>query len=322
MDPLKRIDLRASLDEVMQKTTEAFSLGDVLTFSIIPTGYQECNIDLRTKKGRYVIKVFSQEKTRQRIDDVIWGYAHLHTRGTPLPTLEKTRDGHYVLEIPGILHPSFLCAFTYFEGKSLTQTPITDDDIAAITKSMGVIHTTPKVIGRYYDTMGIINVPAEYERNSDMLFADEKAWLKPVVAKLLRLDVSSFHQSIIHGSVEKENIIKNTEGNLCLLDLGCMDYNASVLDIGTYIANFTVHLTSDKRDHIIKLILDTYQKVLPLTPGELAALLTLIRAQYAAYVIRMTYYLRKGHDMTKQTQIWLDRGWDGLKTYQNTKSIV
>ena len=322
IDPLHRIDIALPIGEVVKKTALEFQLGDVLAFSVLSAGYQECNIDLRTASGRFVVKIFSREKTKHRIDDVMWGYSRFHKLGSLLPNPRTMKDGSYVLEIPGGTQPAFLAVFDFFAGKPLTQTPVTDADLTAITRAIVSIHKSPKTIGRYYDTLAIMNLAEEYEKKSDTLFADEIALIKPVIAKLHKLKISSFRHSVIHGSVEKENVLKNAEGTLCLLDLGCMDYNASVLDIATFIANFSAYLTEEKRNNLIQLILAAYQQSIPLTLPELAALPTLIRAQCAAYIIGMTYHMRKDHDMSKQTQTWLDRGWDGLRTFEKVSRII
>ncbi|HLD25323.1 MAG TPA: phosphotransferase [Patescibacteria group bacterium] len=308
-DFFSRVDSRTPLPDLLKHVAERFELGTVNHYEPILTGYQECNIDLTTTNGRYVVKIFSKEKTKLRIDDIIWGYMHLK-KDIPLPVIKPTKDGHHVLEIPG---PSYLCVFDYFEGKPLTQTPITDADLSSLTLSLSSLHKNPKTIDHYYDTMGIVNVAREYALKKDALFPDEQSLIEPVITKLQRIKLSSFRQSIIHGSMEKENVLKNSAGELCILDLGCMDYNASILDIATFIANFTVYLNEEKRKNFTELILTTYQQSHPLTRDELTALPTLIRAQYVAYIIVMTHKMRKLHDMTKQTQTWLDRGWGGLK---------
>lgn len=306
-----RVSSTLSLPEICARVSDSFQLGFIVRATPIPTGYQDYNVDLVTSNGRFVVKIFSKEKTKQRIDDVVWGYAHLPKRGIPLPRIKPTRDGQNILEIPE--GPSYLCVFDYFEGKLLTQTPITDGDITAITNALVAFHKDPKKIDHYYDTMGIANVAHEYALKKDALFPDEQTIIEPIIAKLRRIKLATLPQSIIHGTVEKENILKNNLGELCLLDLGCMDYNARILDIATFIANVTVYLNEEKRKHFTDLILSTYQTSHPLTREELAALPTLIRAQFVACIIVMTYKMRSHHDMTKQTQSWLDRGWGGLK---------
>ncbi len=322
-DPIHRIDTALPIDDVVKKTTLSFQLGDVLTYSVIPTGYQEYNIDCSTSSGRFIVKIFSHDKPRSRIEDVIWGYTRFASLGAPFPALKTQQDSGYILEIPAVRQAaSYLCVFEYFAGKPMTHVAVTDADLITITETLITIHKTKKTIGRYYDTLGITNLETEFEKKGAALFPDETALIKPVIAKLHKLRTSSFRQSIIHGSIEKENILKNAAGSVCVLDLGCMDYNASVCDIATYIANFSSYLPEAKRVNAIHLILSHYQKSLPLAPEELAALPTLIRAQYAAYIVGMTHHMRKDHDMSKQTQTWLDRGWDGLRAYTNVKSLI
>lgn len=318
----RRVGSTLDLPRILEVTARSCSLGDILASAPILTGYQDYNMDLTTSRGRYVVKIFSEEKSKERIDDVMWAYAHSRALEVPVPALCPTADKRNLIEIPGVPHPSYLCVFEYFAGKPLTRVPITDTDLETLTKAMTTIHHISKTIHHYYDTMGIINLPEEFKKNSTALNPEELSTIAPIVAKLIRIKLSTFPHSIIHGTFEKENVLKNPAGDLCLLDFGCMDYNATVLDIATYIANFTLYLEKTKRDHVIHLILDTYQKVRSLTPSERAALPTLIRSQYAAYVVGMTYHMRIDHDMTKQTQAWLDRGWDGLRMYDKDKRIL
>lgn len=320
-DIFTRVDSTHPLPLVLDHVVQAFHIGTVEKYSQILTGYQDCNIDLLTSNGRFVVKFFSSEKTKERIDDVISGHILLTKAGVPMPTLKKTQSGTHLFETPGNIHPSFACVFDHVDGKPLTKTPTTDMDLTTLSHIATLIHGIQKPIHHYYDTMGIANVPHEYKLKQDALSADEQLEITPIVAKVSRINLSKFRQSIIHGSLEKENILKKPDGGIHIIDLGCMDYNASVLDLATLIANMTLYTTEEKRRHIIHEIITSYTKSLSIPQEELTALPTLIRAQYAAYIIAMTYHMRKNHDMTKQTQTWLDRGWDGLRSYKTYTKI-
>lgn len=315
-DIFTRVDSNEPLPHVLDAVVKDFQLGTIEKYTPILTGYQDCNIDLRTSSGHFVVKFFSSEKTTERIHDVISGHISCMKAGVPMPKLIKGTNNSFLLEIPGRLHPSFVCVFEYVDGKPLTKTPVTDIDVSTLAHSIALIHTIQKPSNHYYDTMGIINVPNEYKLKHEALSSEEQLEISPVVAKLSRINLSKFHQSIIHGSLEKENILKQADGSICIIDLGCMDYNASVLDIATLIANMTIYSVEEKRRHSIHEIITTYTKSLPISPPEMSALPTLIRAQFAAYIINMTHHMRKDHDMTKQTQTWLDRGWDGFRAYK------
>lgn len=294
----------------LQHIAKECSLGEIQSASPILTGYQDQNIDLQTSVGHFVIKIFSQEKTVERIQDVLWAYKTASKSGAPVPRLVSTTQD------------ARACVFDYFDGKPLTRVPLIDSDLMTLTNAMSKIHAMKRSINHYYDTMAIVNCPGEYNKKITALSPEEQKILVPIIQKLQKINLSTFPQSIIHGTFEKENVLKNSTGDICLLDFGCMDFNASILDIATFIANFTIYVDEVKRTHITQVILSTYQKFRLLTKEERSVLPTLIRAQYAAYIIGMSYRMRIEHDMTKQTQSWLDRGWDGLRTYEKVKHIL
>lgn len=309
-DIFQRVDSNQTLPKLLESIVDELKLGTIISSAPIPTGYQDCNIDLTTTNGRYVVKIFSKEHSKQRIEDISWIYTSASKHGIPIP------------EVFGITHDFSACVFSFFDGKSLTRTPATDTDLVTLTNAMTKIHSVKRDIHHYYDTMGIVNLSTEYSKKISALSPEEQMTISPVIHKFQKIKLSTFPQSIIHGAFEKENVLKNTNGDICLLDFGCMDFNASILDIATFIANFTLYLDPLRRKLIIHLILETYQKYRPLLPEELSALPTLIRSQYTAYIICMSYHMRIEHDMTKQTQSWLDRGWDGLHAYQDIKKLV
>ncbi len=320
-DIFTRVDSIHPLPAALDLVAVHFHLGTVQKHTPILTGYQDCNIDLITDTGHFVVKFFSSEKTKERVDDIVSVHLACTKESIPVPGLKKAKDDSLVLEIPGKIHPSYACVFSYVDGKPLTKTPVTDTDMSRLSHIVSRIHTIQKPKHHYYDTMGIINVPNEYKLKHDALSADEQSEIAPVVSKLSRIKFSAFRQSIIHGSLEKENILKQTNGDLYILDLGCMDYNASILDIATLNSNMTIYTPEEKRRHSINEIITAYTKTTPISQAELTALPTLIRAQFAGYIIAMTHHMRIDHDMTKQTQTWLDRGWDGFRSYKTYTKV-
>lgn len=321
-DIFSRVNTTLPLSEVLDLITKAYGLPGIQKSTPILTGYQDCNIDIETAGGRFAVKIFSSEKTKQRITDVLAGYTSCRKLDINVPILRETTDGRLYHELQGVTHPIYISVFNFFDGKPLTKTPATTGDLATISRWLASIHKLHKPVSRYYDTMGIVNAALEYKTKSDALSADEQAKIIPVIKKLLRINLSTLPQSVIHGTPEKENILKNAAGELCLLDFGCMDYNASVLDLAIMIANFTLYVPEEKRTLMIRTIIDAYNAERPITAAELTALPALIRAQYAAYIIGMSFRMRKEHDMTKQTQTWLDRGWDGLNSCAGMKKIL
>src|ERR1700761_1854552 len=55
--PASRVS--TSLPELVTHVAADYRLGDVVDWSVLATGYEDCNIDLRTSQARLVVKVFA-----------------------------------------------------------------------------------------------------------------------------------------------------------------------------------------------------------------------------------------------------------------------
>ena len=51
--------VRTSLPELVTHVAAEYRLGAVVDWSVLATGYEDCNIDLRTRQARVVVKVFA-----------------------------------------------------------------------------------------------------------------------------------------------------------------------------------------------------------------------------------------------------------------------
>jgi len=313
MNPfISRTDIAGSLEDLLVRVADTYKLGSVRSHKILPDGYQELNILLDTSGGRFVVKIFSKEKTLERVKDNIWGYLTFRKVGVPMPILRQARNGDYLLQIKGESKKIYLCVMEFFNGFILHSKLATQKDIQALSNYMAIIHSHIHRIRRYYDTMGIVNVLSQFKQVHSYLKPNLLSLIHPVIEEFSSLQMGDFHQSIIHGTFEPENILKNSRGELCLLDLGCMDYNASIVDIATFLANYTVDLTELDRKKRIDIILETYNINHPLSSQELTAIPILVRGQYAVIALRTNYYIRKRHDKTKQTKHWYNFARKGL----------
>lgn len=309
---LFRIDIACPLEDLLVCVADEYHLGAIRSHDILPNGYQELNVLLVTTAGRFVVKIFSKEKTLQRVQDNVWGYLTFRKDGVSMPTLRKTSHEKYIFSTEGKRRTTHLIVMDYFEGSYLYPNQATDSDVASLAQHMTIIHTHTKRIHRYYDTMGIVNVVSQYKKFKHYLSPNLLNLIQPVINEFSDINLGNFRHSIIHGTFEPKNILKNTNGDLCFLDLGCMDYNASIVDIATFLANYTIDMNGKDKQKRIDLILNAYQTQNSLSVNELRSIPILVRAQYATIVVRTNYYIRKKHDTTSQTQNWLAFGRRGL----------
>lgn len=100
----------------------------------------------------------------------------------------------------------------------------------------------------------------------------------------------------------------------CILDLGCMDYNAAVI-ISIFIAKFCSNVSlSDLKEQSHKIIKE-YTKIQVLNKDEINALPVLIVATFAMYTLAPNYLQVVKKDSSKHTNDWLAYGRNSLKKF-------
>ena len=100
-DIFSSVDSVLTLPQVLERVKNQYEIGTIKTSVPILTGYQDCNIDVLAANGRFVVKIFSSEKAKKRIEEVVAEYTNLRKAGVPMPMLKKTLGGTKLLEISG-----------------------------------------------------------------------------------------------------------------------------------------------------------------------------------------------------------------------------
>ncbi|MBI4015654.1 MAG: phosphotransferase [Candidatus Aenigmarchaeota archaeon] len=306
-DILKRVDLQVPLKSALEKVSEAYRIGNVLHYRIIQMGFEDANIVLETKKGKYVLKIFSKLKTLRKINDVVKGLVEFRKAGVPTPKLLKAR-GKYLLKIG----KSYMCLMEFFTGKSFEGRSVSEKELNNIVKFMAKIHGLRFKVKHNYDSWGTVNLVKEYREKKRFLREKDRKLVEPAVREFGKINFSKFRKSIIHGDLQRHHFLKNSKGDMCIIDLGCMDYNASVLDLAIFLALFFPVNSVGKCRKIYYFVLEKYNSIRKLTKEETEAIPILIQATYAIYLIASTYnkspywieFARKGLGVSRK--LWKD----------------
>lgn len=319
---LDRPDIKGSVDNFLQHVSSVFQLGTIKKFLRFPLGYQELNIKLETSHGVYIVKTFSKEKPLSRVKENIQGYLEFSKLGVPMPKLRVTKDNEFILITKGEHQEVYTCVMEYFEGKSFLNIPITKLDVMKITGFMASMHQSKFKPTHYYDTLGIVNFRHIYDQQAHVLPVQEKNEIQRTLEEFQQIPLAKFRQSVIHGTLERENVLKDAQGTYCILDLGCMDYNASIVDMATFLANFTIDMDEKETAQIIRGVVVEYQRLQALTADERFALPILMKSQYAILIIGMMHALKIERDDSKQTKHWLEFGKHGLNKFQDIHNRI
>lgn len=63
----KRIGLNTKLDNISSEICKSYDLGNFISNELITIGYEDYNYYLTTSKGKYCVKIFSKERTREDV---------------------------------------------------------------------------------------------------------------------------------------------------------------------------------------------------------------------------------------------------------------
>ncbi len=306
-ETLSRVCLGMPIPQLMQELCTKFDLGAPETFEPIQQGYQDLNVLLRTAVGRqYVIKVFSKRRTLANIRDQVQALTLLRDHAIAVPNLVHGSDNP-LIEIPGASTKAYAIVMDYFDGPSLEEIPPHDSDIVYLAGCLSRMHQLPLNVSRYYDDWGAANLAKEFEEKHSYLSANDLLLVKNVVERFKLIVLSQLHQCAIHGDLYRAHVLKNDRGEYCMIDFGCMDFNAAVLDLAIFIAHVCLdsNLPPAETRRIYHLAVNAYCMNRSITAEELSAVPILVAASYAAYIVATSSLIVANNDHTMQTQQWL-----------------
>ncbi len=311
---LNRANLKVDLFTLVEKVSNHYKLGPISSFAPIEVGYEDLNIKLRAGNGAYVIKVFSKGKSYRVVKSYVRGLVEFAKVEIPCPEVLESKNG-LVYKFTESSSSAYLCVTIFFRGQSFSAQKITGADLVKLTRYISRIHQASFPITKAYDSWGTINLLREFDKKYSCLAKRDFDLVYPVVQAFSKLPFAKFTKSIVHGDLQKSNILKNSNGGYCILDLGCLDYNYSILDLAIFLSQFGYGNSLVKNKKIYKIVINEYMQSRELNEFELTALPDLIRATYAIYLISANYAIQSG-DTSSQTLNWLKRSRRGLALYQ------
>ena len=315
-DLLFRVDMKTSLESHILRIVRDYDLGDLLSYEPIPVGYEELNIWLKTSSNEFVIKIFSKDKSLQTIMSYVNGLEQFLNAGIPCPTLHISSHG-LVHIVEGNSKPVYSCVLTYFKGKRLSEVYVSDEDCKTLLKYITKIHHMSFPVVPEYDPWGTINLQKEYKIKQRHLSTEDKHLLKPILDQFKKIQFSEFRQSVIHGDLQKSNILRNDSGEFCVLDLGCLNNSASIVDLAIFLA-LVCFDTEDEETCIRRYqdILSDYLTVHQLSFNEIITLPLLIQATYAIYLLSSNFELKHNDNISKQSKDWYTSSRNSLIAFQ------
>lgn len=318
----KRVNLnQEEMLELIEKVIEAYQLGTLISADGIEVGYEDVNFILVTDKGKFLLKVlidFTAKQPRSEADSYqyVETMESLRADGVPLPKLFKTGDSYLLKQIvPHNELPIWMIVMEFFEGIDFISGPPTLDDIRYIAKILTIINSSKLVRESMYDPWQPQFFLEEYQANAQYLSPANTKLIEAVAQKFRQIDLSHLPKSIIHADFMRNNILKNSAGEYCVLDYGVVNFAPRLADVGVFLAGFCLdpEISVEKNQVAYQTGLETYLQYLPLTPYELDHIGTMTSAAYALFHIAATHEKFVENNQTEENDYWISLGISGLE---------
>lgn len=309
---LLRTNLKTPFDAFLEDVKKAYNFKEIYRYIPILDGYEEANIKLITEKGNYYIKIFAKERTLELVESYVNVLVEAEKKNVALIRLVEGENGFFNTIQESII-PVYYYITHSFEGEDFSQIVPTLDDMINIINEVAKFNTLYFPILPGYDSWGNKNLVSEYQQTVQQIPKDTIEMVKPIVDEMSQLDDTKFSKSIIHGDLQRKNVLKNKKGEYCLVDLSCMRIDAKVYELSIFLAWFCLDENNWKdRENIIKTVISKYSRVHTLSQKEMQSLPLLIKAAYAGY-LRKTSWLIGGGDISQETRDWFEKSKKMLK---------
>lgn len=318
---LTRTNLKYPFDRFLEKVQELFpSVGHIENTLAIAEGYEDANFILETSTGKFVLKIFLEERSLKNVES----YTKIlrECKNVEVPTTEVLMDFNDGLGfVENNNTKTYFIITKYFEGDNFQNIVPTLNDIKIVTVYLSKFNTLNFPVAEAYDSWGNKNFGKEYKLNKNKITSEQDALVKPIYEEFMNLDLHGFSKSVIHGDMQRKHVKKNANGKYCILDFGCMAFDPKVIDLSTFLAWFCLQEDTWKDvNKIYDEVLYEYDRIHYLSEMEIESLPILIKSSYAAYFLKTSVLINSG-DKSEETLDWHNRAKKMLELTRDWKKF-
>jgi len=302
-----------SLPDLVEHVAGAYRLGPADEWSVLATGYEDCNIDLRAHRARVVIKVFAAGRPAGIAERTAALIADVTAAGVRHPRLHADADGRRVHGYDGhrLLVMDFAPGQTFYDlGR-----PPDEAELARVVGQAALIHTVTARPEPVFDSWAIANLVPLAGQVGDLLDGEQRRLVDGAIDDLARLDVAALPEALIHADLTAGNVLLGPDGEITVLDFALANRWPRLQELAVIAASL-LHGRPDALPARMDDVARLYESAspLPLTPAERAALPAFGRAAAAMELLGGLNQWRQGN-CGPETDSLIEIGTTGLRDY-------
>ena len=311
-----RIQLNQSLDKLSKVVCEQYNLGEFVDNKLIEIGYEDYNYILTTSKGKFVVKVFSTERTTTDAQNLAQRASVAYQNGVSCPQIYKTQTGDilFVTSLAGVEYR--LLVMEYIHGKdffTLQQLP-TQEHLELIAQELAKLNNIEYKPNFIYDKWAIVNFEKEYQKNINLVESEDVPLIDIAYNLFKSCDFSKLNYGFVHGDIIETNVIKSNNQKIYFIDFSVSNYLPKIVDLAVTICDLCLDMDNIEisKKRATKFIQD-YEKISPLSNYDKQCLKKFIVCHQAITILETMREKKIENNQTQENEIFLQKGKRGLK---------
>ncbi|HTU76131.1 MAG TPA: phosphotransferase [Trebonia sp.] len=212
--PASRV--KTSLPELVRHVAADYRLGDVADWSVLDTGYEDCNLDVRARRGRVVVKVFAAGRPATIPARTAGIIVRAQACGVRHPALHRDGEGGYVHSRDG----HWLLVMDHAPGQTFYDLgrPPTGDELSLVIEQAARIHRIDAAPEPVFDPWAIANLIPLAGQVAHLLDDEQRALVDGAVAALDDVSWDELPHALIHADLTAGNVLLGPDGEITVLD--------------------------------------------------------------------------------------------------------
>lgn len=318
----KRINLNTDLKNISKQICIQYDLGEFVSNELITIGYEDYNYYLTTSKGKYCVKIFNKERTKEDIKnylDRIRAIANSEIN-SPKPLIV---NNDIVLSLNYDNNYYDICVFEYINGKNyyeIGEKP-NGDIIKEIAKQTAMIHNINIKPDFIYDAWAIINFKEEYTKKKIYLDDNYKEEFDKLLFEANNMDIDKLPKAFVHGDIISTNVMLDINSKIWIIDFAVSNYLPRIIDLAVISCNLCLDKESKEKTYEnISILLNEYDKYNKLSDYEIEVFGIFYKLANAMHILQTQFIICTDGD-SDENQYWFNEGIIGYSFAEDERLI-
>jgi Ser/Thr protein kinase RdoA (MazF antagonist) len=313
VNALDRIHGSSELTSLLVDAAAAFDVGHVISSTAIEVGYEDCNVDVTTDRGRYVFKVFASSRTPSEIDRYVDIMEHVSRADIAHPILHAQRDGTTLY-----VHPTTrngLVVMDYVDGQTfmeLDRAPSADELVAVVEQAarINALDIRPSYL---FDSWAVPNIDRTIDQVSPFITTADRKLVEQARQAVHEAHAERLPHTFVHGDITKANVIVPAGGPPVILDFAAANVYPRIQELAVIAANLMHDGTTPLRERAER-VATTYESFSPLTTDERHAVHGYTLGAAAMEFLGALKEMHLNANLGDENLYWLELGRSGLRS--------